>query len=274
MKTNRQTCNEKKAVALCISLFAALPSLSATASDLSARKVMVKATENRKLKASESVVTLTIINARGQQRKRKMAMATKLTDNGRTEKKLARFLAPADVQGTGFLTYDHEVSNDDIWMYMPALRKTRRILSSERSKSFMGSEFSYADMNIPNLDDYAYRIVKEAPFEGDVCWVIEVTAKNADVAKDDGYYKKVVHIGKQDFTLRNSIYYDTNSKPLKQLKATRIQKVDAENNHYRAMRLEMINLRNHRRSILVTEKFALSNHITDDLFTTRYLERE
>ena len=67
-----------------------------------------------------------------------------------------RFLSPPDVKGTGLLIFDYEENDDDMWLFMPSLRKTRRIVSSEKAKSFMGSEFSYADITPPALNDFIF----------------------------------------------------------------------------------------------------------------------
>ena len=127
----------------------------------SAREIMDKVTTTRKLDGSEAVIKMTVLGEGGQAREREISMATKLYDGGKTEKRIYRFLSPADVQGTGILVYDHESKPDDVWIYLPALRKTRRVVSTQRAQSFMGSEFSYGDLNIPSLDDFDYTLVKE-----------------------------------------------------------------------------------------------------------------
>ena len=129
----------------------------------SARDIMDKVTTTRKLDGSEAVIKMTVFGENGQAREREISMATKLYDGGKTEKRIYRFLSPADVQGTGILVYDYQDKPDDVWIYLPALRKTRRVVSTQRSQSFMGSEFSYGDLNIPSLDEFTYTLVKEEP---------------------------------------------------------------------------------------------------------------
>ena len=97
----------------------------------SARDIMEKVTVTRKLDGSEAVVKMTSVDEKGQTREREITMATKLVDGGKTEKRIYRFLSPADVQGTGILVFDYEDKPDDVWIYLPALRKTRRIVSSQ-----------------------------------------------------------------------------------------------------------------------------------------------
>jgi len=196
-------------------LVAAAP--APAAAQPSGRQIAELALEANRLDGSEAVMTLVIENGKGQQRVRKLAAVSKLVDGGRTEKKLSRFLSPADVKGTGFLSFDHATGDDDMWLYLPALRKTRRIVSSEKAKSFMGSEFTYADMNLPNLDDFAYTVLREEPVEGVPCWVVEATPRDADIADDHGYSKRVAWFGKEDHSLRRALYYDLQGEILKEL---------------------------------------------------------
>ncbi|MCK4853304.1 MAG: outer membrane lipoprotein-sorting protein, partial [Bacteroidales bacterium] len=110
------------------------------------REIIQKSRDASKLAGMEAITTLRIYDAKGRERVRQTSMASKLFDSGATEKRVIRFLSPAEVKGTGMLIYDYDEKNDDMWIYMPALRKTRRIISNEKNKSFMGSEFSNADM--------------------------------------------------------------------------------------------------------------------------------
>src|SRR6478735_12702857 len=129
-------------------LAVAVPGTS-VAAEPSAKDIMEKVTVTRKLDGSEAVVKMTVTDDKKQTRERDITMATKLYDGGKTEKRIYRFLSPADVQGTSVLVFDYETKSDDVWIYLPALRKTRRVVSSQKSQSFMGSEFSYGDLNIP-----------------------------------------------------------------------------------------------------------------------------
>ena len=101
--------------------------------NLSAKQIVDKSFQTTKLVGSEMLSTLTIIDNRGRERVRKIATVSKLYNNGKTEKRLIRFLSPADVKGTGLLTFDYENKDDDMWLFMPALRKTRRIVSTEKA---------------------------------------------------------------------------------------------------------------------------------------------
>ena len=239
----------------------------------SAREIMDKVTTTRKLDGSEAVIKMTVLGEGGQAREREISMATKLYDGGKTEKRIYRFLSPADVQGTGILVYDYEAKPDDVWIYLPALRKTRRVVSSQRAQSFMGSEFSYGDLNIPSLDDFNYTLVKEEASGGEPCYVIDLVPKSKEIAEAEGYSKKTYWVSKAKMAVLRGLYYDKDGKLLKELIAQDIKLLDPKNKRYRAMHMEMINKQNGRKSVFETKKVAFSPTTKDDYFTTAYLER-
>ncbi|MFO7889814.1 MAG: outer membrane lipoprotein-sorting protein [bacterium] len=241
---------------------------------LSAREIMEKSLEAVRLAGTESVATMTIIDSNGRERIRKIAQVTKLYDQGNTEKKLVRFLAPADVKGTGLLTYDYSNKDDDIWLYMPALRKTRRIISSEKAKSFMGSEFSYADMTPAALKNFTFNLLGEEKVNGVAAWKIEMIPINDDVADENGYSKRISWIGKENFVLRKSVYYDWYEELHKELNILNIRELDSEHNKFHPLHLVMINKQNNRKSIFKINKIEYNPDIDDAYFTVRYLERE
>ena len=245
----------------------------AAAVDPSPKKIMENASTARMLDGSEAVMSLTIVNEKGQKRVRDIAMASKTFDGGKTEKRVFKFLSPADVKGTGVLIFDYESKDDDMWIYLPAMRKTRRIVSSDKSKNFMGSEFSNADMNTPILDNYKLKTLGSEKVDGVDCYKIEALPKNDKVADEEGYSKKIVWVGKTDFMIRKSVFYDLDGALLKELTVKKIQLVDKGKKRYRGMHMEMVNKQNNRKAIFETKKIENSPNVKDEIFTTQYLER-
>jgi hypothetical protein len=239
----------------------------------SAREIMEQATTARKLDGSEAQVKMTTIDDKGQTRERAITIATKLFDGGNTEKRIYRFTAPADVQGTSILVFDYQENADDVWIYLPALRKTRRIVSTQRSQSFMGSEFSYGDLNIPALDDFNYTLNKEETIDGEACWVVDVLPKTNETADGEGYAKKTYWVSKSKLAVLKGLLYDKDGKPLKEFLARDLKLLDPKNKRYRAMHMEMVNKQTGRRSVFEATKMIFAPKINDDYFTTTYLER-
>jgi len=241
---------------------------------LTGLQIADRAQDAIRVKGLEAVATMKIYDDKGNVRIRKIAQISKLTDNGNTEKRLIRFLEPADVKGTGLMTFDHKDGDDDIWLYMPALRKTRRIVSSDKAKNFMGSEFSYADMTPPTLDDFEFLLSGEKEVNGVTCYELEWIPRDEDIADENGFSKRITYIGKSDFVIRKAIYYDLDGELCKELVIPEIKELDTQLHRFRAVHLEMKNLQNGRRSELINEKMMFNPDVNDDHFTIRYLERE
>ncbi len=261
-----------------VTVFVSLSGLLAVSGDAGAagpspREIMDKVTQTRKLDGSEATVKMTSIDDKGGKREREITLATKLYDGGKTEKRIYRFLSPADVQGTGILVYDYEAKADDVWIYLPALRKTRRIVSSQRAQAFMGSEFSYGDLNIPSLDEFDYALVKEEAAGGEPCWVIDAVPKTKDIVEAEGYSKKTYWVSKAKYAVVRGLLYDKDAKLLKEFLASDIKLLDPKNKRYRSMKMEMVNKQNGRRSVFESQKTTFAPNTKDDYFTTGYLER-
>lgn len=246
---------------------------AARAGEPTGRQIMERVTTTRKLDGSEASVKMTVIDDKGQKRERHLTMATKLYDGGKTEKRLYRFVAPADVQGTGVLVFDYEGKPDDVWIYLPALRKTRRIVSAQRTQSFMGSEFSYGDLNIPALDDFTYALAKEDTFAGEPCWVVEVLPKSREVADGEGYSKKTFWVSKEKLAILRGLYFDAGGALLKELLARQLTLLDAKQKRYRPLQMEMLNRQNGRRSVFESTNLTFAPALEDKTFSTATLER-
>ncbi len=152
VKSNKLRAMRRIAMGLVVAAFTAVSTSAQNPKD-----IVKKSHEVVKVSSFEAVSTLTITDSKGNQRIRKNSMASVSEPDG-TEKRIIKFISPADIKGTGILIYDYPEKSDDMWIYLPALRKTRRIVSKEKSKSFMGSEFSNANMTAPGLEDFSYKI--------------------------------------------------------------------------------------------------------------------
>ncbi|MBN1577119.1 MAG: outer membrane lipoprotein-sorting protein [Chitinispirillaceae bacterium] len=238
-----------------------------------ARQVMQKSQEAMTLAGSESISTLIISDGKGNQRIRKFSSAQKTGASKQVTKTVMRFLEPADIKGTGILTFDYENKDDDMWLYMPALRKVRRIVSSEKTKSFMGSEFSNADITKPSMTDYTYKMLGSENL-GDVeCWKIEMVPASKEISDACGYSKKTGWIGKADYTARKTEFHDLNGTLVKVLTTDKVKLLDEKNKKYQPVDITMRNKQNGRSSRFVIEKVIFNPNVKEEYFTTDYLEK-
>lgn len=238
-----------------------LSSISLMAQD--AREISEKASNIINLDAMEMVSTLKIINSSGEERTRTLSTATRKFDD--VSKMLMKFIEPADVRGTTLLVFDYENKDDGLWIYLPALRKTRRIVSSEKGKNFMGSEFTNANMSKPNLDDFNYKLLGEEIVNNRLCWKIESSCVNEDIEDELGISKQITYIEKDNYLSHKIEYYDLDGELL------RIQTISdyrkQTNNSYFAFYMEMKNIQNGRKSIMEVNQFQLGSNLSEMSFS-------
>jgi hypothetical protein len=175
---------------------------------------------------SISEMEMILIDKNGKQRVRKIK--TYGREQGQQTQSLMFFLTPADVKNTGFLTYDYDESgkDDDQWLYLPALRKTKRIASGDKSGSFMGTDLNYSDMTSPDIDLYKYTLMKETKVRGQKVWQIKSVPKTKAEAEKSGYSKSVIWIRQDNYMMTRAVRWVYNKNRNKYFDAKKIEKAD------------------------------------------------
>jgi outer membrane lipoprotein-sorting protein len=177
----------------------------AMAASLTAQEIVSRVDALEQANTSESTMQMILVDKKGKQRSRTMNSQSKMI--GADEYKLLLFTAPANVKGTGFLTYDYVgEKEDDQWLYLPALGKSKRIAAADKSGSFMGSDFTYADMTQRNIEDYSYKLLQEKTVAGTDTWVIETTPKSQQVMDTTGYLKSYLFVRQDNFVVIQAIH--------------------------------------------------------------------
>jgi len=251
-------------------LLAFLTVISASAQE--PKQIIAQSHDVVKVSSFEAVSTLTITDSRGNQRIRKSSMASLSLPDG-TEKRIIKFIAPAEVSGTGILIFDYPEKSDDMWIYLPALRKTRRIVSREKSKSFMGSEFSNANMTAPGLEDFRYTLLGKEDHQGQSCYKIESVPVSTDLEDSYGYSRSVSWVAKNTYLVQEINYFDFDGELFKTITHKEFKKLDDREGKYMVIHMEAINHQNKRSSEMVMNKVAVT--ATDpNYFTVAYLEKE
>lgn len=156
---------------------------------------------------------MTLRNRQGEESIREIRISI-LEVEGDGDKSLSIFDNPRDVKGTAFLTYSHKVKDDDQWLYLPALKRVKRISSRNKSGSFMGSEFSYEDIASQEVEKYTYKWIKDEALNGVECFVIERYPVDK---KNSGYTRQMVWIDKSEYRVQKIDYYDRKNSLLKTL---------------------------------------------------------
>lgn len=264
----------RSASPLRIGILLCLFSSPVQAADLSARDIMEKNFYVTKVQHLVNDNTMTLTNDKGQQRVRKMHSVSALQPNGIDSKLMIRFLFPGDVEGTGYLQIQHYDGDDDMWIYLPALKKVRRLVANNKKDSFVGSDFSYGDILLPVVDTYRHTLLRSEPLDGEDCYVIESVPATEQIKKDYGYAKKIAWIRKGNFMEKKVEYFDTSGRPLKTQVIPEVREVDPVAHKWWASKREVVNHQTGHSTRFVTESLDAKEAVREDFFTTRYLERE
>ena len=242
------------------------------ADNANARTIMEKVDARDDGQTLEQDMLMVLIDKSGKERTRDLKSYGK--DMGEDEYRTMFFKSPADVKNTAFLTYDYDKSSkdDDQWLYLPALKKVKRIPSTDKSSSFMGSDFSYFDMTDRDLEDYDFKLIKETKVRGHDAWMIESTPRNQKVIDESGYEKTIAIVRKDNYIVVRAINFLTNGKK----KYLDLKKIHEENGVWLVDEMTMTTKKGTRtlhKTVLSFSNVTLNGSIDDGVFTTRRLEK-
>ena len=206
-------------------------------------------------------------NKHGRESKREIRIRTLEVEND-GDKSLSIFDTPRDVKGTAFLTFSHKVGDDDQWLYLPALKRVKRISSRNKSGSFMGSEFAYEDIASQEVEKYTYRFLREETYESRDCFVNE--SYPVDL-KNSGYTRLVSWRDKDEYRLWKVEYYDRKKAHLKTLIFKDYEQYLGK--YWRAAEMGMVNHQNGTSTKLLWTHYQFKTGWTDRNFDKNSLKR-
>jgi outer membrane lipoprotein-sorting protein len=161
---------------------------------------------------SSATMQMILRNRHGEESKREIRSKS-LEGKADGDKSMIVFDQPKDVAGTALLTFTHKTADDDRWLYLPAVKRVKRIASSNKSGPFMGSEFAYEDLGSQEPEKYTYKWLKDEALDGKDCFVFERYPKD----KTSGYTRQVVWMDKAEYRPLKIEYYDRKQSLLKTL---------------------------------------------------------
>lgn len=206
-------------------------------------------------------MTLTLFNADGKQTVRKLTFEG-FEGPDRRDKTIMRFSYPADMKGAAVLTHEHGSNDDDQWLYLPAVKRVKRIASSNQSGSFMGSEFAYEDLVVRQFDKYTFKYVGDEVIDGKDCYVIERVPKN----KSSGYAKVIRWRMKDNLQELRTDYYDRKGELLKQRKMEGHHLVDG---FWRVTRITVSNVQTSKKSTISFDALKVKVPLVEQRFSVQ-----
>ena len=241
---------------------------------LTGREIMEKVNARDEGDRSKGEMEMILIDKKGGKRIRKLK-----TFGGKKDKdnlSLMFFLSPADVKNTGFLTYDYNESgkDDDQWLYLPALRKTKRIAAGDKSGSFMGSDLNYSDMTTPDLDLYDYTLMKETEVRGNKVWQIKAVPKHKDEAEKSGYSKSVIFIRQDNYVMIRAVRWVHKKRRNKYIDVKKLEMIDGIWVSTEMHVTTKTGKKTLHKTILIENNIRFNqDEVNADLFTVRRLEK-
>lgn len=247
---------------------------AAAAETLGGQEILERSHAVSKVIDSSSDISMILTSKSGQERSRKLLSLTKLRANASDNMRVLRFRFPADVKGTVILLVEQSGRDDDMWIYLPALKKTRRLISNNKRDAFVGSDFSFGDILGHKPENWTAKIIRDDVSAGRPVYVVEAMPKTDQVKANDGYSKRLLWIAKDTFVALRTDYWDDTGEFLKSIVASDVRLVDPARQKYQFMRAECENKQTGHKTVLLVENFRANVKLQDEVFTTRYMEKE
>lgn len=237
-----------------------------SAQELDGKQIVEKVYNRPAPSDQTATLTMTLTNRSGSTRVRTIKQFTK--DLGKVEKSIMFFQAPADVKNTSFMswTYDDDSKSDDQWIYLPTLKKTKRISSDSKSDYFMGSDFTYDDLGDRKLEDDTHTLIGEETMDGKECYIVESVSNDEEYM----YSKTKTWIIKEHFIGFKKEFYDEDGDLLKIL---RIKEYKDFNGFLIINLSEMENVQKNHRTTMDLDNINITDKIKESMFTERMMMR-
>lgn len=257
----------KKIQLIIVAIFLAAETSTFAQEKITGLKVIENVYELPTGKDTQTDLTMTLINSRGDKRVRKIKQFIK--DFGKIEKKIMFFTSPADVRNTSFMnwSYDKEGKDDDQWIYLPALKKVKRISSDSKSDYFMGSDFTYDDLGDRHPSEDSHKLLKEENVKGEDCYVVETIPKEEEYM----YSRTVTWIIKDKWIGLKKEFYDEDGELLKILTVKKYEKISG---YWTILQTEMRNVQKDHTTKMELKNVIIDSGIPDNKFTERMMKRE
>ena len=218
-----------------------------------------------------AAVTLWLTDDRGNERQREVAFIERDRDNIRETRLLIQ--QPLDVKGTAILLKsdaDKVSSEDDIWLYLPALKKVKRLSAANKRGRFVGSEFSYTDLEWLRVEDFSYQLLAEETWQGAPVYKLEALPVAPEVIKKTGYSKKVLWLNPAYDMIVKAVYFDERERELKTMQVDEISK---QQGYWTAMVQTIHNLQSGRTTKMVVNEIEYDTAIPTKHFKQQNLKR-
>ena len=252
-------------------LAAFVPWLSLAGEQMTGRQIMDKQKQLHESKDEEFRQDMLLIDRNGNTSKREVENFYLKTPDKLT-KTMIIFLSPADVRGTGLLTWEQKTREDDQWLYLPASGKERRIAASGKKNKFMGTDFAYEDLRPENLDTHTYNLLGSEVVGGKDCYIVEALPSTDQEKAESGYAKRKFWIRKDIFLSIKKEFYNKQDQLEKVSVDEELENVSGS--MWRSKKVTMEDLKAKHKTVLATTGRKIDKGVPDSKFTLRELTKK
>jgi outer membrane lipoprotein-sorting protein len=261
--------NPGKALAIAPLVFSVLVNFAMAQSDEEKGLEIAIAADKRDSgwKHSTAEMEMVLRNRTGKESRRNI-INRQLEVDGDGDKSLSLFKEPKDVEGTAMLTFTHGLEPDEQWLYLPSIKRVKRISSKNKSGPFMGSEFAFEDIGSQEIEKYTYKYLREEPCgDGLQCYVIERIPQYAD----SGYARQITWVDTAEYRNIKVEFYDRKNSLLKTLDMIGFK--EYKGGYWRADQFEMTNHQNGKSTSLFWRNYDFESVMDDKDFNQNALKR-
>lgn len=252
----------KKYLLTTVLIFATVMSIAARTTG---REIIELIQEQDRGKSTHALVSMDLINKRGNVSTRILELYSK-ENNEKKLNTMIIFHRPSSVKDTRFLSIGNSEKVPEQWIYMPALKRTKRITTSDADQSFLGTDFTYADMGANDIDKTSYSLLREERLNNEQCWVVET--KPMESAGSD-YFRTISWISKEMLLPVYVEMYDRQNKLIKKLTTENIEKIEG---YWTPRITKMENVQTGHSTVLKIDKIVYNEDLPDGIFTSRFLQ--
>ena len=243
-------------VSLTLALFVALPA-AASGEEERGLEIAIEA-DRRDLGFRDYSADLTMVLRNRHNEESTRSLNTRVLEQEEDgDKSLVVFDKPADIDGTALLTFSHKTGNDDQWLYLPALKRVKRISSSNKSGPFVGSEFAYEDLSSQEIEEYTYRYLRDETLDGVPMFVVEQYPTDPK----SGYTRQVTWRDQEEFRLYKVDFYDRKDALLKTLTISGHEQFLGK--YWRPSTMHMVNHQTGKSTVLNWTNYEFQTGLTD-----------
>ncbi len=243
---------------------------SLSAQSVTAYDIMKKNKDMLRVDNEKVTLKMELINKKGNKRTREINQysMTSQEDNRST---LLRFNSPADVKGIGFLAIENTGRENDQWLYLPALGRSRRISASDDTDNFMGSDFTYEDIGTEEIEEFNYKLKGSENINGFDSYLIEAIPNSEQKQSESGYSKREIYVDKSSYLVVQTKYFNKKGELSKIYTGENVYKVN-NTDKWRVHVMTMKNLKTEHTTVLYFDNYNINAAAQNSVFTQRYLE--